>query len=195
MKHLNSNILCAVAVKTTGSDAAKHEILEIAVIPLDATCRVSRKHNPFNIMMIPEQPQRAEFNLENTFLLDCCERGMDPYEAAELFESWFAKFNMKDNKGIMVLSHNWAEKRDFIKRWLMPTTFNRCFRKEYRDPQAIGLWFNDKDDARNELCSFPKVKLGYMCSQRKVEYLVRTPNVIEECVACINLYRDLIYKS
>lgn len=194
MKHLNSNILCAVAVKTTGSDATKHEILEIAVIPVNAVCKVSKDHIPFNLMFKPERPQDAEYSINNDFMLDCCTRGMDPYEAAELFEIWFERLKLKGRKQIMVLSHNWASKREFLKAWLMPTAFNRIFNIDYRDIMPIGLYYNDLDDARNELCRFPKVKLSYMCAMHKVEYADRLPTVIDECAACIDLYRSLIYQ-
>lgn len=146
-------------------------------------------------MFKPEEPNRAEYNISNTYLMDCCERGIDPYEAAEFFETWFDRLEMWGTKNLMVLSHNWAAKRDFIKQWLQPTAFKKIFNSEYRDTQAIGLYFNDFDDRRNELCRFPKVKLSYMAAMQKLEYAPRLPTVIDECQACIDLYRSLLYET
>ena len=95
----------------------------------------------------------------------------------------------------MVLCHNWAFKKPFIEEWLQPTGFNLAFHHEYRDPQAVGLFINDRFDARNELCPFPKVKLSYMCAVHKLEYEDGLPTVIDECAALITLYKSLIHTS
>lgn len=194
MKHLNSNILCAVAIKTTGPDAQKHILLEIAIIPLTATCSISKEVLPFNIIFKPDDQDltRAEFSLDNDLVLKCLEQGQDKYEAAELFDKWFAKLRLPERKRIMVLAHDWASKRDFIKEWLQPTGFHNSFSHEYRDPQSIGLFLNDRADVKNERCPFPKVKLSYMAAVEKIEYVERLPTVIDECQAVINLYKSLL---
>lgn len=194
MKHLNSNILCVVAIKTTGSDAQKHELLEIAIIPLTATLGVNKTILPFNILFLPSNDAitRAEYNLDNELILKCMEQGQDKYEAAELFEAWFAKLKLPPNKKIMVLTYDWAAKRDFIKEWLQPTGFKLTFSSEYRDIQPIGLYWNDAMDIKCERCPFPKVKLSYMAAMEKVEYENRLPTVIDECQCIINTYKSLI---
>lgn len=192
MKHLNSNILCVVAIETTGSDAQKHELLEISVIPLTSTLDISKKVLPFNILFRPEQIERAEYNLDNDLVLKCMQQGLDKYEAAELFENWFAKLELPERKRIMVLTHNWAAKRDFIKEWLQPISFNLTFHSEYRDIQAIGLYLNDCMDIKNERYPFPKVKLSYMAAMEKVDYENRLPTVIDQCQCMINTYKSLV---
>jgi hypothetical protein len=192
MKHLNSNILCVIAIKTTGSNAQKHELLEIAIIPLDFKCNISKDIMPYNVILKPENIDRAEYNLDNDLVLKCVEQGMDKYEAADLFEAWFAKLQLPPRKKIMVLTHNWAAKIDFIREWLQPTSFDMCFSHEYRDIQAVGLYLNDRDDVRNERYSFPKVKLSYMGAVLRVEYEDRLPTVIDECQCIINIYKELV---
>lgn len=191
MIHLNSNLLCAVAIQTTGPDAQKHELLEIAVIPLNEKCEIKKKGLPFNVMIKPEYPQRAEYNIPNDYLMHVCKVGFDKYDAADLFEKWFYKLELKDNKRIMVLAHDWAFKRDFIKEWLQPTAFSTCFDTRYRDTQAIGLFYNDYFDRLAEPCPFPKVALSYMSAMRRIDYN-KINNVIDECDTVVKLYRNLI---
>ncbi|MDX1372169.1 MAG: hypothetical protein R3321_06845, partial [Nitrososphaeraceae archaeon] len=183
MRHLNSNILCAVTIKTTGSDAQKHELLEIIVLPLASDLTIKKDILPFNVLIKPEKIRRAEYNLDNNFVLNCIEKGLDKYEAADIFEAWFEKLELRYSKKIMVLTHNWAAKRDFIKEWLQPTGFDKAFHHEYRDVQAIGLFYNDKFDFKNEMWPFPKVKLSYMCAVQKLEYEDRLPTVVDEAKA------------
>jgi len=195
MIHLNRNMLAALAIKTTGPDAQKHEILEIAIIPLNENCKINKNVVPFNLMLKPEFPERSHYNFDNEFLMHVCAVGFDKYDAAEMFEAWFQKLKLLERKKIMVLAHDWAAKRDFIKEWLQPSSFETHFDHRYRDPQAIGLYINDVFDRKTEPCPFPKVKLSYMSSIQKVEYEPRLPSVIDECQAIINLYHSLVYKE
>jgi DNA polymerase III epsilon subunit-like protein len=194
MKHLNRNLLCALAIRTTGSDAQKHKLLEIAIIPLTPTCDINKDVLPFNILFRPDDKTltRAEYSIDNELTSKCMGMGIEEFEAGELFDKWFEKLGLPLGKKIMPLAHNWAAKRDFIKEWLQPTGFNLAFSEHYRDPQAIGLFINDSMDIRNELCPFPKVKLSYMAAMQKVEYTERLPTVIDECQALVNLYKSLL---
>lgn len=195
MQHLNRNILCALAIKTTGPDAQKHELIEIIIIPLTPTCDINKKILPFNVLFKPEHVTRAEFNLDNDLVLSAMSNGFDKYDAADIFEKWFAKLDLPPNKRIMVLTHDWAAKSEFIKEWLQPTAFRMTFSHEYRDIQAIGLFLNDYCDLRNERWPFPKVKLSYMSAVQKIEYANRLPTVVDECQAMINLYKSLLRES
>ena len=194
MKHLNSNLLCAVAIKTTGSVAGIHKILEIAIIPLTKDCKVSREILPFNILFKVDEIdiRRAEYNLDNDLVLKCMSSGFEYTDGADLLEKWFEKLQLRFFKKIMILSHNWAFKRPFIENWLQPTGYNLFFHHEYRDPQAVGLFLNDRYDVKNEPYPFAKVKLSYMCATQKLEYESRLPTVIDECAATISLYKSLI---
>jgi DNA polymerase III epsilon subunit-like protein len=192
MKHLNSNILCAVAIRTTGPNSQKQELIEIAVIPLDPKCDVSREYLPFNLMIKPEHPERAEYDINNEYLMKVCTVGFDKYDAANMFEDWFSKLKLKSYKKIVVLAHNWVRQIDFVKEWLQPTSFEMCFHTDYRDPQVIGLYLNDIADIQNERYPFAKVKLSYMCATRRLEYAKRIVTVIDECDAVVKLYKNLI---
>lgn len=187
MKHLNSNILCAVAVQTTG-----HEILELCVVALTSTCDMDKNILPFNVLFKIEYLDKCEANINYNLLMKAAREGMDKYEAADLFDKWFEKLNLREHKKIMVLTHDWAAQRNFIKDWLQPTAFDTYFHNQYRDTQVLGLHYNDRYDVHNELCPFPKVKLSYMCSQLKLEYTKRLPTVVDKCVAIMRLYKDLL---
>jgi len=119
--------------------------------------------------------------------------GFEYNDGAELFEKWLKKLELRFFKKITVLCHNWAFKRPFLVDWLQPAGFDLAFNEDYRDPQACGLFVNDRFDVRNEPYPFAKVRLSYMCATHKLEYASRLPTVIDECDACIKLYRSLIH--
>lgn len=194
MIHLNSNVLCAISIKTTGPNPAKHELIEICVIPLDPKLGIDKTKIPFNLYIKPDFPDRVDWDhckIRDHDFMRICETGFDKYEAAEMFDAWFRKLKLPERKRIMPLAHDWASQRDYIKEWLQPTDFALKIDHRYRDTMVIGSFLNDYNDRRNEQCPFPKVKLTYMAAMTKIDY-VRPNNVVEECDIIIKLYRALV---
>ena len=56
MKHWNGHQLCAIDTETTGLEAGYHEIVEIAIIPLDSEIKPRTDVLPFNIFIKPDFP-------------------------------------------------------------------------------------------------------------------------------------------
>lgn len=188
MQHLNSNLLCAVAARSTG-----YEMMEMAVVPLTSRLKVSRDHLPCNLLLRPDHPENATCSKE--LLNYAIHRGIQPNDAAELFEGWFDKLGLPDRKQIMVLTHNWNKHRVWFVDWLQYTAFKTIFHEEVRDIQSVALWQNDYQDRKVEPCPFPKVKLSYLGATLKVDYVSGLPTVIDEIQAIVNVYRELVYRN
>ena len=52
--------MCAVDIKTTGPDPDYHEIIQIAILPLDSELKPHRGTKPFYINIAPQFPERAK---------------------------------------------------------------------------------------------------------------------------------------
>ena len=195
MRHLNGNLLCVIDVETTGLDPSKHEITEICILPLDEKLNVSRKVLPFNIMMKPSNPDNVEWDAIKVTQIDymkLCQEGMDKYEAADLFEEWFAKLGLPERKRISPLAHNWPFDRGFIREWLGPTSFEMHIDGRYRDTMAMALAFNDIADVNAEAYPFPKVALSYIASTLKIDF-DKVHNALDDCVLTSKVYKEMIH--
>ena len=196
MKHLNGHLLCAIDTETTGLIPGKHEIFEICVLPLNSKLEVSRDHLPFNLKLRPEKVDDIQWEALNVTQMDfmeLCSTGMDKWEAADLFVSWYEKLGLADNKRIMPLAHNWVFDAPFIKEWLGFAEFNLRFDGRYRDTMSTALTINDQYDIKNEPCPFPKVKLSYLASCLKIEY-DKTHNALDDCVLTAKVYKELVHQ-
>lgn len=181
MKHLNGDLLCAIDVETTGLDPDKHEMWEIAVVPLDSQLRPRQDILPFHAMIrtgrcyLNEEkvlvgefdPAAIRMNKE-PFMLALRE-GLDGDEVIDHFERWFDALRLAHGKRIVPLGQNYAFDKSFIIKWMGPKHYEHFFHYHYRDTMHVALFLNDVAFMNGEPAPLPKVSLKYLCSQLKIK--------------------------
>jgi DNA polymerase III epsilon subunit-like protein len=193
MIHLNSNLLCAIDIETTGTDPTKHDIIQICVLPLDCEIRPHKDILPFYTEMQPLDPDSIDPEAMDVHKLDLCrimQQAMDPWRVAELFDEWFQKLKLPFRKKITPLAHNWPFEYGFLTKWLGKKSMEDFF-FGYRDTMALANAMNDSADFHVEPCPYPKVSLKYLCSQLKVEH-TRAHDALPDCVATAECYRKML---
>jgi len=198
MQHLNGNLLCAVDVETTGLDPQKHDIIQLAILPLDAGINPLQRVRPFVIEMIPKRPENIQPGATKTHRINMAElvlRAIDPWKAVDLFEDWFEKLNLPLGKKIVPLAHNYLFDRDFIREWLGgPVSFDHFFHYHFRDSMALALALNDRANQKMEKPPYPKVSLSYCCAMTDVTNL-RAHDALADCVATAEVYRRMLQQA
>lgn len=199
MIHLNGHVLCAIDVETTGLDYKKHDIYEIAIIPLTPDLKADPKYLPLDILIKPDTPDQIDWDgMRKTGNMDAVmqalERGTDKFEAADYIVEWFGKLNLPESKRMVPLAQNWAGiDKQFIMEWLGPLTFEQLFHFHYRDTMTSALYLNDRADAHNERIPFPKVNLQYLCSQLKIERDGRAHRAMDDAMVTAEVYGKLLH--
>jgi DNA polymerase III epsilon subunit-like protein len=192
MLHLNGNLLCAIDCETTGLYVGTHEICEICILPLDGDLKVRRDVIPFNLFIKPEKDVNVDsLAVSQTTLFEIIQKGMDKYEAADLFQEWYDKLKLPEFKRISPLAHNWPFDREFIREWLGVKCFEQTIDGRFRDTMSTALAINDLYDRKNEMIPYPKVKLSYIASCLKLDY-DRVHNALDDCVLTAKVYRELL---
>lgn len=198
MAHLNGNLLCAIDTETTGLDFRRHDIIQLAILPLDACIKPLQTVRPFVIEMIPKNMDAIEPGARKTHRIDMAQlilRAIDPWKAVDHFEDWFTKLNLPLGKKIMPLAHNWLFDRNFIESWLGgPLSFDNFFHFHFRDSMTAALFMNDRADQKMDPVPYPKVSLKYCCSQLSVRN-ERAHDALQDCVATAEVYRNMLYAS
>lgn len=171
--HLNGALLCSIDTETTGLDPTKHEIIEIAIIPLDHALKPHPKVHPFHLKMRPDMPENADFkamDCNKTELYDLVLNGVPQATGADLLEKWFNGLGLGDGKKLVPLGHNYATyDQRMIEMWLGPANYAHIFDYHIRDTMAVSLFLNDRTYFVNEKVPFPKHTLSYVASQLNVK--------------------------
>jgi len=193
--HWNGHLLCAVDIETTGLNPEEHDLLEIAIVPLAPNLEISKVIPPFDMIVLPRDPDRYKRNevllRPNDTLADIMTKGSEWHVVADLIEIWKEKLNLPERKKIIPLGHNFRGFDEKFIRYVMGNDFyESIFDYHVRDTMELGLYLNDVADYLREPIPFPKVDLTYMCGCLRIQN-IRRHRALGDAVATAELYRRL----
>lgn len=194
---LNGNIMCAIDVETTGTQAGFHEITQVCFLPLDDNLEPRKDVAPFDLLLKIEREERIDWNALKVSKINFMKHqqvAMDKFSAADLFDDWIVKLNIPPNKRISPLAHNWPFDREFIKEWLQPSAYNIYIDGRFRDTMASANYINDVYDFLNESMPFAKINLGYIASLLKIEH-ANSHSALGDCVVTAKVYKSLLNRG
>lgn len=196
MLHLNGNLLCAIDVETTGLDPDKHDIIQVAVVPVNNLLEPISDPLPFYHLMKPredrlENIEKKAMKVCGINLSDLILNAQDQWTMADRFVEWFESLPLPLGKKLVPLAHNWPFDRDFMINWLGRATYEYVFFGHYRDLMAAALYLNDWSDFHGEPYPYQKVDLAYVCSTLKVKN-DKAHDALNDCLATIKAYKALL---
>lgn len=194
--HWNSNIVCAIDIETSGKDPAKHDILQIAVVPLKGDFTPDYNIGAFEMRMAPiKKEEDVEKDAMRTNRLDWRElqsTALDPYKVAELFEEWWGRLKLPFRKSIIPLAHNYTFEYKFLHEWLGPAAMEYYF-FQFRDTMALANSLNDYADWTTQPYPYPKTDLGYLCTVLNVENY-KPHDALADSLATAECYRKMMQR-
>jgi hypothetical protein len=154
-KNLNSNILCAIGIRTTGPKPDEHEIYDLCIIPITAGLDISPDFDVFHVTIMPE---RLETIKRKKFL-----DGVHFEEAVDRFQYWFDSLGLRPNKKIIPLAYNYPVVDAFMSNLMTDSYYRAHFASQfYRDILPIAEYINDRRAQRRELYQFQKTQFQYI---------------------------------
>lgn len=179
MQHWNGDQCCAIDCETTGLNPEWHEIWNIAILPLDANFDPRQDVLPFNLILKPVYPERAERKAMERIgnwsaIMDACIRGIDQDKAKDLLEDWIKTLNIPlgkygTPKKIRPLGQNYSFDRSFIQHWLGMNTYEHYFDYHYADTMIAANYLNDRAAFHAMLVPYSKVDLTWLASRHKIK--------------------------
>jgi DNA polymerase III epsilon subunit-like protein len=196
LTHLNDHLLCAVDTETTGRKPGFHDLIQICVLPLNAELKPAKEFQPFYTELQLKRPENVDPDAMRKNRVKICTaqtNGLDPDQAADLFDEWFKALRLPSDKRIVPLAHNWPFDRGFIVDWLGDMTVEHLFDGRFRDTMAVANFMNDRADFQVTALPFSKVDLPYMCATYKIPH-ERAHDALQDCLATAELYRQMCCK-
>jgi len=192
--NLYGNVMACVDVETTGTIFGYHEILQVAVLPLDNKLNPSEKHKFFYRNMAPLHPERASKEAKAKHGLDAKKMAKEcrsPDQVAQDLDDWFMKLNLPFGKRLVPIAHNYAFERGFLSMWLGQELFDTIFHFHPRDTMTFPAAVNDVYAWQGHTPPFSTLSLTGMCNRFSIP-LENAHDALADCVATARLYRELL---
>lgn len=194
LPNLKGNPLAVVDLETTGRIGGYHEIVQIAVVPLDLRLEVSETVPPFYLNIRPEYPERAERRSEGITGLnldDLILNAPTQERVLELLVEWFMDLNLGAGRRLTPIAHNWAFEKSFLTPWLGPELMTTIFHPHPRDTMIFALMLNDRATMLGKSAPFKSVGLIQLCRQFGIP-LDNAHNALADSVATAKLYSTMM---
>ena len=179
------NIFAAIDLETTGLAPAWHEVLEIAIVPLNPDFTVSTVVPEFACRIRAEHPERADLAALNT-------NHLNPTEGEKLSDvrAELVQWAMENGINLITpLAHNLKFDMDFMNSAF--PEFSRIFTHHGRDSMRLALSMNDIFQMQEADLRFGSVSLQALKLALGVEGEVQH-NALEDARDTAHVYRKLM---
>lgn len=171
----DGHLTCSVDIETTGDHFEKHEIWNIAIIPLNYDLKPDPKLRFVNLLIAPKKPENIDWEVmrkiaQTTKVRKAIDEGVKHDFAIDFIQNWFDGLNLAPYKRIIPITSNWAGlDKLFIQGFLGKETFNYMFDGRYRDVMVAASFINDRAEFRCEKKPFENLTLREICKTLGIE--------------------------
>lgn len=190
---LNSNILCVVDTETLGLIAGYHDLVQVAILPLDSDLEPMKGVNPFYRTIKPDFPERAhpQALAKNGLVLSELALCSDRNDVQDELDEWFKSLDLPLGKRMIYLCQNAPFDVAFLKSWLGPDAFDQYFARRGRDTMFFANGLNDRAAIQGKPIPFPNVSLEGLAHKFGISY-EGAHDALADCIITGKVYRELL---
>jgi DNA polymerase III epsilon subunit-like protein len=162
----NGNLICAVDIETTGADSDKHEIIQVAFVPLNTEYEMLDTVRPFYMDVKPLTPETAEpaaTRVHGLDLDDLVATAPHPDRVLEKFYKWYTDLELAFERKLIMLAHNASFENKFLNKWFGPEYYEKVFNACTRDSMEAAITVNDHAVRHGRRPPFERTSLPWLC--------------------------------
>ena len=147
----NGNLLASIDLETTGTQPGYHEIIQIAIVPLNSDIRPLQELPVFYQNIKPKFPKRASKAAtakHGITIEDLVLEAPESEKVEDMLVEWFERLELPFGKVLVPLAHNWAFECSFLKAWLGVDMVDKVFHSHARDGMLTAIHLNDRRGLR-----------------------------------------------
>lgn len=188
----NHHVLAALDIETTGTEPDYHEIIQVAIVPLDINLD-PLDVSPFNMMIRPDHPERAMKDAMRChgISMERLEIHPDKRQVADCLEEWFRSLMLPFDKRLISLTQNGLFDIPHMKAWLGERQYHRYFCFNGRDTMQFAMGLNDAAAWKNQPIPFNGVGLKSLADKLGV-VLDNHHDALSDSIATAKVYREML---
>lgn len=190
-EHVNNNLICAIDIRVGGTDPMTSDLLEICVLPLNHSFKVSADFGLFHTMIQPAWPVDLKHAGLGKETLKEYLGAPDSVLALELFEQWLLELNLPKHKKIMPLVWNWSDVFPYLKIWMTGRNYGDFMHESVRDCLPLLNYVNDRQSLMGQEVTFKHPTFSQLTCRSGVELIERN-SVLANAKALSDVYRHIM---
>jgi len=193
LPNTHGNLVCAIDIETTGSDVEKHEIIQVAIVPLDIDFTPLKSLRPFVSYVRPERPEDAdpEATCVHGIEIPTLCHAPSGERVIDRITEWVNDLELAYDRRLIMLAHNASFEHRFLVRFLGNDLYYNIFNANTRDSQVLALGINDLAVARGRKPPFERCSMGWLGKHFGIVN-AHHHDAYHDAVACAALYRELL---
>ena len=203
MYHWNGCQLVAIDTETTGLDCNRHEIWNLAMVPLDSNCVQRQDVLPLDLMICPQNPEFIDWEVpvhksNRHRIADAIRLGFTQDAAVDIIKNWIDKLGLPLNRSgynrckIIPLGHNYGFERGFMMALMGEHLYEELFHYHYRCTMTIAGFLCDRAAVRAENVPFPKFSLQYLARNCLKIDTGQSHTALDDAVTTSKVYKALL---
>lgn len=191
LPHWNGNLVCAVDIETTGTDVDKHEIIQIAIVPLGVDYRPAKGLKPFVTYVQPQggiDPEAALVHGIDPSVLACAP---NKERVIDRLISWVNGLDLVFDRRLLMLAHNSTFENRMLVRFLGSDLYYKIFNAANRDSMFLAIGINDHAVRHGRKPPFERVSMEWLAPYFGIEN-PKSHDAYFDAIACAELYGKLL---
>ncbi|MGN6133782.1 MAG: 3'-5' exonuclease [Aureliella sp.] len=194
MPTLNGNLLVSVDLESTGPDPDRHEIIQLAMLPLGHDLEPVTGIRPFYTNIAPMHPETVDPESTAVHGLDLDDlllHAPSSDRVLEKFYKWFEGLELAFDRRLVMLAHNCPFESKFLSKWLGQKGYDRFFNHQTRDSMHFASALNDMAFQRGCKPPFERVSLAWLSNHFGIVN-ERAHDALADAVVCAKVYKKLL---
>jgi len=194
LPQMQGNLLCAVDIETTGSKVGYHEVIQIAVQPLNVKYEPDPRIEPFYCNLKPLHPERVQSEAVAVHGLkteDLLVYGLHPDDVREDFERWYGNLDLAFQRRLIMLGHNLKFEALFLTEFFGPDYFNEVFNSNSRDSLSLAIGINDTYVQHGHQAPFDRVSMSWLTNYFGIKN-PKAHDALQDAITSAVVYQRLL---
>lgn len=193
LPQFHGNLICAIDIETTGADVKLHDIIQLAVVPLDHNYEPLTTIPAFTSYMRPLRPENADPEATRVHNIDLDSLAVAPTaeRVIDRWIEWVNRIELAFDRRLIMLAHNSAFEHRFLIKLLGDKLYYTLFNANTRDSLTLALGINDMAVQQGKAPPFERCNMGWLCNHFGIDN-PKAHDAYHDAIACAKLYQALL---
>jgi DNA polymerase III epsilon subunit-like protein len=187
----NGNLLCSIDIETSGKDPETHEIVQLAIVPLNWDYTPLKKIKAFNHLICPAGELDPESTKVHGLTMDILSLAPPKERVIDRLITWVNSIDLVFDRRLIMLAHNSSFEIKWLNKFLTLKTYESMFNAATRDSMTLALGINDIAAQRGRRPPFERVSLPWLCTHFGVTNH-KAHDAYYDALACAKVYKHLL---